>query len=102
MDEAGAPRPRPYACGAALVIGRELVVECDDDRLLAGEVSIEQPDTDARRAGYVAHRRRLVAALANHADRRCVKAIPGRRSLPGLSPGPAPLPRFDIFGEHVY
>ena len=84
------------------VIGRQLVVERDDDGLFAREIAIEQADADARVFRDIAERRRFVAARCDQPERRCIEPFPCRDSL-GRRPGRAtPFSRLDIFSEHVH
>src|SRR3954452_13395273 len=81
VEETVAPAPRRHRSRARGVLGRELVVERQHDRLLAREVAVEQPDADARLRGHVAQRRLLPAPRRDEPDRRLVEAPSGLQAL---------------------
>ena len=86
-----------YSAARRAYSADELVVERDDDRLLAREVSIQQPDADAGLVGDLPQRRRLVASSGDQPDRRGIQAVSCRGPLQGLAPWTAPFSRDWIY-----
>src|SRR5204862_7983021 len=101
-EETVAPLARRDGRRPPGVVGGELVVERDDDRLLAGEVAIEEADADVRRLRDVAQRGRLVAARRDHPLRRRIQTVPADVPLDGLTGGPASFSRLLNISEHVH
>ena len=101
-DEAVAPSPRRHLGTLTRVLGRQFVVERDDDGLFAGEVAIEESDADARFFGDITKGRRFIAAGCDQSHRRGIQPVPRCGTLGGLTRWPAPFARLDILSEHVH
>ena len=95
-------RPGRHVRGLTRVLGRQFVVERDDDGLFAREVAIEEADADPRFFRDIPKRRRLIAAGGDQLHRRGIQAVPRRGTLGSLTRRPAPFSWLDIFSEHVH
>ena len=95
-------RPGGMSAGLARVIGRQFVVERDDDGLLAREIAIQEADADARFLRDIPKGRRFVAARGDQLHRGGIQAVPRRGTLRSLARRTAPFPRLDILSEHVH
>lgn len=101
-DEAIAPAPRWQRGSLNCVVGRELVVERNDDGLFAREVTIEESNADASLFRDYPEGGRFIAPSGDQLHRGGVEAIPGGGSLRSLTRRPPSLSGLDIFSEHVH
>src|SRR5215213_370538 len=90
-DKALAPPASAHVRGLTREIGRQLVVEGENDRLFAREVPIKQPDADLSLFGNLPKSRGLVSAPRNQADRDAVQAVSRLSALRRLSGRAAPF-----------
>src|SRR5439155_15239149 len=100
--ETVAPLPWLHARSLTRVIRRELLIERDDDRLLAWKIAIEQADADPRLFRDIPQGRRLVPAPGDQPHCRGVHPVSRCGALGRLARGPASLARLDILSEHVH
>jgi hypothetical protein len=101
-DEAVTPPPGWHVCGLARIVGRQFVVQRDDDGLLAREVAIQEADADTSLLRDIPEGCRFVAVGGNELHGRRVETDPGLSTLGCLAAGTAPLSRLDNFDEHVH
>src|SRR5260221_3844473 len=101
-DEAVAPASRLHARSLMCEVGRQLVVEGEDDRLFAREVAVQQPDADIRLFGNFPKGRRLVSAPGDQPHRRGVQAVFRLSALHRLAWWTFTFSRLDILSEHVH
>src|SRR5471032_1267 len=99
-DEAVAPASRLHARRLTREVGRQLVVEGEDDRLFAREVAVQQPDADVRLPGDLPQGRRLVSAPGDQPHRCGVQAVSRLSAFSGPSWWTPPFSRLDIYSEH--
>src|SRR5262245_45656133 len=83
-------------------VSGEFLIQGDDDRLLAWEISVQQTHADARVFGDLTQRCVLVAPFADHPNSSFVKAVSRCRALRRLTRRTATLSALDIFSEHVH
>src|SRR5262245_23087645 len=88
--------------GLTREVSGELLIQGDDDRLLAWEISVQQTHADMCVFGDLAQRRGLIAPLADHPNRSLVKTVSGRRALRRLTWRAATFSALDIISEHVH
>src|SRR5262245_59943417 len=96
------PLSRLHHRRLASEVSGELVVQGDDHRLFAWEVSVQQPDADVRLLGDLTQRCRFVAPLADHPNCSLVKPLSRCRALRRLPWRTPTLSELDIFSEHVH
>ena len=101
-EKAVSPAPRGHLFGSASVVGRQLVVERDDDGLFAREVAIQEADAHPRLFRDVPECRRFVAANGDQLQCRGIQAFPRGSTLGRWARRPAPLSGLDIFSKHVH
>ena len=101
-DEAVSPSPERHLGSLARVLRRQLVVERDDDCLLAGEIAIEEADADPGLLRDIAKRCRVVATGGDELDRRGIQAVSCRGTLGGPARWTTAFSGLDILSEHVH
>src|SRR5688500_1919022 len=101
-DETVAPFSARHVRGLPSVFRRQLVVQRNDDGLLAREISIEESDADACFLRDIAQRRGFVSPRGDQSHRRRIQPFSCSGPLRRLARRSPPFPRFDIFSEHVH